>query len=416
MDNLFTRLFTPQVAVPARATGPLPPVQPKTPAIPAAAAEAPETAPNRASSASTGNYAEAGIDPNAMRFNVTDSTATVTNDSTFSSNSLTSMDMNENGGVFSTELVVAGSTENDQGQQLRDNFKGIGPPGANNALSSRGMPPELNARAKAAMETLRASMPDGRHERELNVYMRALIDQRKPPLSNERLTAVLESAAAMTARQYDPRIGPSHELVLSALHDVAAPSNIAQRSEGTCMAGAAQMQIAMNQPERYLDMVGSLAANQPYAPDGAALLQPNWSFLGENGMALYRTPSTALMQNAIIDAINGGAGYDTSTAAISNGGADRNALGRLLPALLGESGRMQDVGSADAALNANPSRENPVFVAMRWTDKGEDHNYHALNLIGVDTASQQVTVMNPWGREESFSIAEFQSRFYYGMM
>ncbi|MGV3526502.1 MAG: hypothetical protein ACO1RX_19950 [Candidatus Sericytochromatia bacterium] len=425
LNGIFRQIFHPS-PVASSPAGPGPQPQPES--LPGITPDtAPPTLPS-SSTVTTGDYrsAPAGdlADPDLdVTFGVPGNTQGV-----FQPTSVTALDMRENrfGGtsyIQHSDPVVPGSSVHDPSEALHESFNRSRTAlsrETDSSLSAQIEDPALRERAEQALTGLRTALTQSQQGKQLEVSVNAMLTQRQPPLSDEQVVGILEQTQKMLGTSYDPRTGGSAELALSALHDVAVPSNISQRQEGTCMAGAAQMQIASLQPERYLEMIDTLGRNQNY-PEGAnpPLLQPNWSFANEQGASLYRTPSVALMQNALIDAMNGeNAEFNSAETRMSNGGTNPQDLQRLLPQLLGESEPLTHTRSADAVLAANPSRENPIFVALAWSEKpadqqddGQTHYYHALNLIGVDRERGQVTLMNPHGYEQSFSIDEFNRRF-----
>ena len=59
--------------------------------------------------------------------------------------------------------------------------------------------------------------------------------------------------------------------------------------------------------------------------------------------------------------------------------------------------------------NLKPSIANPVLISLAYDSAGRDA-FHAVNVINID--DKNVTIINPWGREETFSIDKLKDRFY----
>ena len=56
---------------------------------------------------------------------------------------------------------------------------------------------------------------------------------------------------------------------------------------------------------------------------------------------------------------------------------------------------------------SKPSIENPIEVSMTYQESGRDA-FHSLSAVGI--ADGKIQIINPWGRQESFSIDDFQKR------
>lgn len=63
---------------------------------------------------------------------------------------------------------------------------------------------------------------------------------------------------------------------------------------------------------------------------------------------------------------------------------------------------------------SNPSPSKPVEIAMKFNEEGKEHSSHAVNVIGID--DKNVTIINPWGREETFSREELEKRIQFAVL
>lgn len=344
-------------------------------------------------------------------------------------------------GMFTAgESPFAVSNTEDAGKSL----KPASDSQANRALQSRlaamGVAPE----ALQKLAALRDAMPSNAEKKELNAYIKALAEN--PDINESQILNVLNKATDMMSNTYNNGL-PNHEVMLSALHDVAVPENISQEEVGTCAACSAQMQMAIADPVAYMGTVDSLAAGESVQVGGQTL-EPNYTFLEETGSHRYRTPSSALMQNAIMDTIDGAREYSSAYINIEGmsdqelrrqgiaksrnrpgygimGTAGDQAMTNLSQLLTDFTGRsVQHERTASASGEVNQSRnaallnrlaaggvspQNPALVYMNWSQSNSGtHGIHAVNIVGIENG--QVTIMNPWGREETFSLAEMQNR------
>lgn len=341
----------------------------------------------------------------------------------------------------SNPTPIAGGRSEDAGENLR----GISNNQANRAIRERFSEPGAQQAVMAAVEQLRDQMGSGRN-RELNAYLAAMMDPNNNSMNDEQILQALNQVSQMMGSTYHEAL-PNQEVALSALHDIAMPGNISQANVGACVAGSAQMQMAVSDPLQYLSMVDSLAQGQPFETNGITL-QPNMTFLDETG-GNYRTPSTALVQNAIMDHVDGDREYTSGRVDISGMSEDEmdrrgivpdpnnpggnlgimgtqpgpeqmTRLGNILQGFgrppLNYQRTADDPASAAALLNqlaqAEPpaSPSNPILVNMRWSQQGEvgGHYHHAVNIIGIENG--EVRLMNPWGREDIIPLAELQAR------
>lgn len=371
-------------------------------------------------------------------------------------------------GGDSSRVVVAGSQITDIGDQ-EGGRRGIQDRQANRILQQT-MGDQADSLIQH-MDTLRDRLGNPSERNEFNRY--AAILSRNMQGNPEGFSAILTQSEAMLNNPAYPEALPNNEVMLSALHDIAMPQNISQREIGSCMAGAAQIQMAMADPQQYLHMVDSLAAGESVNLGGVEL-PSNLTFLQETGANNYRTPSTALVQNAILDAMlyadsnnrmqeraydssavipMAGLSEDTIRGYMNNGFVQNNGnlimafqasnqnldrISRVLSGFTGQNyaptrteqvvpnpenptqGTLQVDPAANRAMinrlqnmSPPPSAQNPILSYMNWsqgtTAEGQvSHGIHALSIVGIE--NNQVTVYNPWGRQETFSLQELEQR------
>jgi len=243
------------------------------------------------------------------------------------------------------------------------------------------------------------------------VYLKELLN-RDPKLSTDKLEKLLDKLNEMIKTKYDSRITNSgystKSLVISALHDISAPSNISQDNIGACAGTTIQIQLALKSPIEYLKMIDLLAKNESYKD-----IKTNWTFtkegLSENS-STNRSISSKIMQNAIMDYSNGAEIYDSTNLDSEGLGSDEtlkglnNLFDNNLITYAYEDYSNYILGMLKLA---NPSKENPIQIDMNYEKKGRD-SLHAVNVIGID--NNNVTIINPWGREETFSTKELENK------
>lgn len=268
-------------------------------------------------------------------------------------------------------------------------------------------------------------------DKEVMLYLKELVTNRKPPLSNADLKKIVDKLTNMiTTTDYHRKAGDKKQLLISALHDIAAPSDISQRSIGTCAGTSIQIQMAIKKPYEYLDMLQTLARNKTYTTSTGANIPPNWTFTGEAaaGNKSNRTISSKIMQNSLMDyadstqkvtdlhyqddRVNGSRNYNSAN---KDGGLWSEEEVNGLKAIFGSdyTNYENDDYSPDQLLtilkNSKPSDANPVLINMVYDKSGKD-GFHAVNVVGID--DKNVTIINPWGREETFPVSELKEKIY----
>lgn len=333
----------------------------------------------------------------------------------------------------------------DTGDHLFDRSEALAAAGAEGqraAVSEAAQAAGLSAETTAAAEALLASLPPEK-QAEAATYLEHLLTERGQDLGDERTGALLARLQGMNGQDYDPRMGSSADVVVSALHDIAAPLNIDQGyNTGTCSATAMQMALAQSQPERYLDMVDSLAQDQNFEA-----FAPDWSFAeegqyetNENGSRSIvtgetgRSPTAQLVQNAIMEYANGDEDYTSAVDGIQNrpAGNDEAWLADTLDAVMnnGEEHVMLHIDNGEypeseqnrnmpaseimqAIADYQPSPDRPLVMAYSDPGHGLPGNPlgHAALIIG--TEGDDVLYVDPIGGvTKRISAAELQEQIW----
>lgn len=267
--------------------------------------------------------------------------------------------------------------------------------------------PELKAKITNFTNLLSAS------DKSALAYTINILD-RTPPVSSENLKIIFDKLGEMLKTSYDPRIGDNKAFVVSTLHDIAMPSDISQEGIGTCTGTSIQIQLAIRNPVEYLKMIDTLAKNQPYTTIKGDTIPPNFTFTQEgvdNKLNTGRTISAKIMQNSIMDfgdaetrnfdssKGDGGLTYDQTVKALNSivdAKVETSYLWTYTPPQL-----------INILHNSKPSWNNPVEISLAYDSKGRDA-IHSVNVIKA--SDNQITIVNPWGREETFPEEELKKR------
>lgn len=290
----------------------------------------------------------------------------------------------------------------------------------------------------AAAELLAALPPE--KQGEASAYLEQLLGQRG--LGDERTQALLGQLKGMTEQTYDPRAGQNADLVVSALRDVATPLDIDQGiNTYTCSATSIQTILAQTNPERYLTMLDTLAQNKPF--EGIA---PDWSF-AEEGQSettdrgrrtltadTERSPSSKLMQNAIMEFANGTEDFTSAVDGIQNRpmSNDEAWLAPTLDKVLGDnqnyvmlhvpdgeypdSERIRNLPAEDILkklADYGPSPDRPLLMTYSDPEHGTPGNPlgHAALIVGLE--GNQVTYVDPIGGvTKSVALEELQKQLW----
>ncbi|MEZ0373979.1 MAG: hypothetical protein ACAI44_33110 [Candidatus Sericytochromatia bacterium] len=281
---------------------------------------------------------------------------------------------------------------------------------------------------KTAVDDFLKRLPE-QPDREAMTYVKTLLLDRQPALKLEDQQKLMEKLAGMAKSDYDHRAGANRELVVSALHDIALPSDICQHRIGTCAGSSAQIKLAQEFPQEYLKMLDCLALNKPYPTLNGSEITPNWSFAEEKGWQKSgRSPSSSLMQNAIMDFADGDrrAYASSSKDDKTRGGLYLNEAERIFEALFNQNFEQEEsafFGIIDKDSNlqlleklkaAKPSRDNGIYLSMKFDSPGQRDAFHAVLLVGIE--GDKATLINPWGREETVKLKTLESRLMGALM
>lgn len=244
-----------------------------------------------------------------------------------------------------------------------------------------------------------------------SAYITELITNRQPKLSEKDILNLLNKIESISKTDYAEEIGSGKDLALSSLHDISFPSNVSQNNSGTCVGTSAQIQLILRSPDKYLDMIDNLAKNKSYDTSKGSL-QPNWTF-SKPFERTARTISSSLVQNALMNEGRGG-NYDSSVIDSVSRGLYLNQAKKMYETMLGTSVTTKSLRDGfsrtdlfKSIADSKPSLNNPVHVTIDYMDSGRDRS-HAVNVISLKPDS--VTIINPWGREETFSSEKLKNK------
>jgi hypothetical protein len=266
--------------------------------------------------------------------------------------------------------------------------------------------PELKSKVLKFLSLLNSD------DKAILAYTKNILD-RNPPISNEITKNVFDSILTMMNSTYDNRIPNTKDLVISSLHDISMPTDISQEEIGTCAGTSVQIQLAMRNPVEYLKMIDTLAKNKPYISVSGKSIPPNFTFTneGETTHDTKRTISSKIIQNSIMDYADGDTrNFDSSK---NDSGLDTDFTAKALNDIVGLNveSLYSSMFSGSQLVNilskSNISYNNPVEISMEYQKTGRDV-IHSVNVVSMD--SNNVTIVNPWGREETFPIEALKTR------
>lgn len=213
--------------------------------------------------------------------------------------------------------------------------------------------------------------------------------------------------------------------------EIALPSAINQRNRGTCTVTSMQIMMAMDKPAEYARLVGGLASptgKVKFANGDTAERAKGTTAPDNTG----RTASARLFQAAMMEYGNGNqVTYDNRTdhhvqgKKVMQSGLATDQSDRVMDALYGKDmatiqDRFMNSGALDRTLTPSKIVEeiarqtaagHAVPVGMKWGDRdatGQTHGGHMVLATKVE--NDRVYYNNPWGQQESISVAEFKSR------
>ncbi|MBE2252944.1 MAG: hypothetical protein IAE78_25650 [Myxococcus sp.] len=208
------------------------------------------------------------------------------------------------------------------------------------------------------------------------------------------------------------------QLLSDVVQEVASPMAINQSTKGTCVPTSIQMQLIQNNPAEYVRLVSGLASPAgEVTTAGGDVLKVEPDALTD---ATGRSVSQRLLAPALMELGNGRADYDNTDDKHTGGDPGSNEIGltpsqadRVLESLYGRDFAFSRTGSAaEKAAGTQMVMDElaagrSVLVGLDWTGGG-----HKVLVTGTETRDGQeyLTIMNPWGRQESILRSEFEER------
>lgn len=208
------------------------------------------------------------------------------------------------------------------------------------------------------------------------------------------------------------------QLLSDVVQEVASPMAINQSTKGTCVPTSIQMQLIQNNPAEYVRLVSGLASPAgEVTTAGGDVLKVEPDALTD---ATGRSVSQRLLAPALMELGNGRADYDNADDKHTGGDPGSNELGltpsqadRVLESLYGRDFAFSSTGSAaEKAAGTQMVMDElaagrSVLVGLDWIGGG-----HKVLVTGTETRDGQeyLTIMNPWGRQESILRSEFEER------
>lgn len=244
------------------------------------------------------------------------------------------------------------------------------------------------------------------------------IFKREPKLSDSEIKNIFDKLNTMPTSKYASEVGDPIKLTISALHDIAMPTNISQENIGTCAGTSVQIQIAIRNPVEYLNMLDTLAKNETYKSLNGKDVKPNLTFAKEGiegNKVTNRTISSQLMQNTIMDyADSQERNYDSSKGDQGlNSYQTLKALKEIVNLTNIESNdmiKMTPRQAMNTLIASKPSWDNPIEIGMSYAKTGRDAR-HSVNVVDINNGD--VTIINPWGRTETFPIEELKIKIIH---
>jgi hypothetical protein len=318
-------------------------------------------------------------------------------------------------GAAAQKLVMSKTQLNPMANEITDRgdyFAAADGNALKTEISEKLPPGELKDKTEALM----AKFPN---DNEAVIYLNEFLFNRKPPMTEEQKIQAIDKFTKMLETNYDPRVGSNRDLVVATMHDIAAPADITQGRNLTCVPTTIQAQLAIRDPLQYISMVDTLAQDKPFKTLGGKSIKPNWTFAKDNnkdGIAdgkNERNISSCLLQNSLMDFGDGSRKFDSSASPQSSDNEQvgtSNTIFNQHQKVYDEK-RYSHSDLVDLAEKSAPSAENPLRVTMQF-NKSTGDALHAVNVTGMDKEKGTVTIINPWGREETMPIKAFEERIH----
>lgn len=304
-----------------------------------------------------------------------------------------------------------------------------------------------NPQLKDAVMNLLSKLPQG--NKDSLVYLKMILE-RRPPMEDKKIIECLNKLSQMmdNKNSYVSEIGNKTSFVISCLRDIAAPTNISQGAIGTCNPTSMTIDLAIRNPLKFLEMSDTLAQGKNYDlkdQEGKIIgsIKPNFTFAA-NGTGVTdntnRSPSSALMQNSLMDFADG----EWRSFNSNDPNKDKNGLWLFQSSILKNmlyadqgktdfqeytidlstrfdsnytatntsiqtNGNLEQETLMSILSESKPSINNPIQVGITYNvDANDPNSRHAVQVIGID--DKTVTIINPHGQEETISREEFEKR------
>jgi len=191
-------------------------------------------------------------------------------------------------------------------------------------------------------------------------------------------------------------------IIRDALHDIAYPSNINQSNKDTCTATAVQIKTAIERPVQYVDMLVSLAKDQPYTLPSGNSLQPDnvWRYDANDN----RSYSCKILENAFMSLertyIIPLPAYDSiKDNAIPNPWQIAHLVSQIFGAPQYENHSVALGKSLYQQVEDDIARGRPTVVCFTG---------HAVLAVGIDkSSSPNRVIIDSWGKQVSMTVDEF---------
>jgi hypothetical protein len=203
------------------------------------------------------------------------------------------------------------------------------------------------------------------------------------------------------------------QMVRDLIQEIDNPTAMAQRTSPTCAPTTAAIYLASTNPAEYARIATDLAtSNYSTMPNGHPLTRQQ---LDPSDL---RSQSLQLVDSAFMEYANGVENnYDGSTLEHNDresgevrdsGGLYGSEFDYLFDAVTNSDAqyiRVNDDNRSDTMSQIREATENGQMVpsAIKWSKGG-----HELLITGAD--DNYVTFINPWGKEQRMSAAEFEAR------
>lgn len=267
---------------------------------------------------------------------------------------------------------------------------------------------------------------------------------------------VLSGLEGLSSSELHPDLSSERlNLFHSALQDISFPNTIAQHNKGTCAATVPQIQLAIDNPAKYLQIMQALASPAGSVP--SELVPPVQApqarldkiqsayeraceIARERGLpeppppeippntpeplardegtttddGSGRSLTSRLMQPALMEYANGNSlSYDNATDhhSDSSQGLFQEQTTSLMNALGIPGNYTTEYGTGSelvTRIENSLSHGRPVPVSVKWDNLGSSN--HEILVTQIDRSTNTVSFMNPWGQLNTMPLNEFEER------